>query len=123
MKMLTTLGALAALALAGCGSQAEAEKEKDKSATPMADMAGMENAATPAATTYSATGTVKSVAGTTVSIAHGPVEGLGWPAMTMSFEAADPAAIQGIKAGDKVAFTFRQHGSHYVLMAIDTPTE
>lgn len=122
MKRLTTLGAVTAFALAGCGSQAEAEKEK--AAAPMTEMAGMEGSAAPAATpaatetTYTASGTIESVSGNTVTIAHGPVEALGWPAMTMGFEAADPATVQSVKAGDKVTFSFRQAAGKYELTAI-----
>jgi len=48
----------------------------------------------------------------TVSISHGPVASLKWPAMTMEFKAANPALLQTLKPGAKVDFEFveRQPG-------------
>jgi Cu(I)/Ag(I) efflux system protein CusF len=51
-------------------------------------------------------GVVKSVdakAGT-ITLHHGPVAALGWPAMTMPFK-AKAALIQAVKPGEKVKFT------------------
>lgn len=42
----------------------------------------------------------------TVSIAHGPVASLKWPAMTMDFMLANSALIGTLKPGAAVAFTF-----------------
>jgi Cu(I)/Ag(I) efflux system membrane fusion protein len=42
----------------------------------------------------------------TVSIAHGPVGSLKWPAMTMDFTLANSALIGTLKPGTTVAFTF-----------------
>jgi Cu(I)/Ag(I) efflux system membrane fusion protein len=63
---------------------------------------------------HQAIGTVDSVdakAGT-VSISHGPVASLKWPAMTMEFKAANASLLQALKPGVKVAFEFveRQPG-------------
>ncbi|WP_305096954.1 copper-binding protein [Croceibacterium aestuarii] len=55
----------------------------------------------------SAEGTVTAIdneAGT-ITIEHGPVPAVDWPAMTMSFE-ADAASRQGIAVGDEVTFDF-----------------
>ena len=70
------------------------------------------------AETHSATGTVDKVAGLQVTISHGPVESLGWPAMTMPFTAKDAASLAGIKAGDRVAFAFSKSGNESVLTSI-----
>ncbi len=42
----------------------------------------------------------------TVSIAHGPVDSLKWPAMTMDFTLANSSLIGTLKPGATVAFTF-----------------
>jgi Cu(I)/Ag(I) efflux system protein CusF len=63
-------------------------------------------AAAAAARTGEGQGVVKAVdidAGT-ITLHHGPVAALGWPAMTMTFKAA-PALLQGVKPGQKVTFT------------------
>ncbi len=71
-------------------------------------------AAKPAAAGHKAEGTVDSVdakAGT-VSLNHGPVETLKWPAMTMEFKVANAALLKDLKPGTSVAFEFveRQPG-------------
>ena len=48
----------------------------------------------------------------TVSLSHGPVASLNWPAMTMEFKAANPSLLQALKPGAKVDVEFveRQPG-------------
>jgi Cu/Ag efflux protein CusF len=61
-----------------------------------------------------AEGTVDAVDARTgsVSINHGPVKSLQWPAMTMEFKVANEALLKGVKPGSAVAFEFveRQPG-------------
>jgi Cu(I)/Ag(I) efflux system periplasmic protein CusF len=54
----------------------------------------------------------------TVSIAHGPIQTLGWPAMTMGFKARDKNLLKGIKPEQKVTFAFRQDKGDYVITSI-----
>ena len=54
----------------------------------------------------------------TVTIAHGPVETMKWPAMTMTFKARDKKMLGKVKSGDKVDFTFTQSGKDYVVTDI-----
>lgn len=49
-----------------------------------------------------------------ITIAHHPVPALGWPAMTMTFQATAQQLI-GIKAGDQVDFQFYMHGRAAVI--------
>ncbi|AYH45454.1 copper-binding protein [Azoarcus sp. DN11] len=51
-------------------------------------------------------GTVRKVdkAAGKITIAHGPLENLGMPGMTMAFRAGDPAMLDQVKAGDKIRF-------------------
>jgi len=53
-----------------------------------------------------ADGVVLSVdrAAKNLTISHGPLHNLGMPPMTVSFQVADPAMLERIKAGDKVRF-------------------
>ncbi|MBS0343895.1 MAG: efflux RND transporter periplasmic adaptor subunit [Proteobacteria bacterium] len=71
--------------------------------------AGGAQAAT-AAPVYEAQGKVESVEAGTVTISHGPVAQLKWPAMTMGFGMADPAALKDVQAGDSIRFEFRKGG-------------
>nr|MDP2192887.1 efflux RND transporter periplasmic adaptor subunit [Rhodoferax sp.] len=63
---------------------------------------------------HKADGTVDAIdaKAATVSIAHGPVASLKWPAMTMEFKVANNALLKDLKPGAVVAFEFveRQPG-------------
>jgi len=57
---------------------------------------------------HQAEGTVKSIDAKsgTLSVAHGPVETLKWPGMTMDFKAANSALIADLKPGAAIDFEF-----------------
>lgn len=63
-----------------------------------------------AAGLHAAQGKVEGVAADEITISHGPVPDLKWPAMTMGFGKPDPKAFQDIKVGDSVRFEFRKGG-------------
>ena len=52
-----------------------------------------------------------------ITIAHHPVAALGWPAMTMTFQASS-RQLKGIEAGDQVDFEFYMHGNAAVIERI-----
>lgn len=94
MKKLYLIAALAAFAASPAFAQTHAGGHEGHTAAPAA------------AKTAQGSGVVKSVdakAGK-VTLHHGPVAALGWPAMIMAFKAA-PQLLQGVKAGQKVKFT------------------
>lgn len=70
--------------------------------------------------TVQATGEVKLIDldAKKITIAHGPVAALNWPAMTMRFTFTQASQIQGITAGDQVKFTFIQQGNISLLQDI-----
>ena len=111
MMTIRFAGAIAlALLAAACGEKqgADPAKREPASATPAPSVP---------AQIYSGSGTVQSLTGDTVAIAHGPIAGIGWPAMTMTFT-APPGVANGVKAGDQVGFSFRKDGSAYVLTSL-----
>ncbi|SCK33573.1 membrane fusion protein, Cu(I)/Ag(I) efflux system [Variovorax sp. HW608] len=67
-------------------------------------------AATASPAAYRAEGKVESVESDSITISHGPVPELKWPAMTMGFGKADAAAFADVKPGDAVRFEFRKGG-------------
>lgn len=71
------------------------------------------------ATKASATGTVKVVdgAGGKITISHGPVAALNWPAMTMAFKATQ-AQMAAVHVGQKVDFEFLSKGMDGTLTRI-----
>ena len=104
-------GALAlALLLAACSKEQAVAPETQ-------DDARGSTTSNAVAEVYSGTGTIQSISGDKVAIAHGPIEGIGWPAMTMTFTAPSGVA-EGVKPGSKVDFSFRQDGSAFVLTSL-----
>lgn len=68
---------------------------------------------------HDAAGRVTAISATSITIAHGPVASLNWPAMTMQFELPRPDLATGIRVGDQVAFRFYQGSAGYVVDAIN----
>jgi Cu/Ag efflux protein CusF len=108
MKYPIIAAAAAALALSGCGQAQKTETE----ATGVDD-----NGAVHADQSYSGAGKISAIAGDQLSIAHGPIAGIGWPAMTMTFTAPSGIAA-GMRVGDQVDFSFRKNGSAYLLTSL-----
>lgn len=42
-----------------------------------------------------------------VTLAHEPIQALGWPAMTMAFRVSSPSLLARVKPGDKVQFELK----------------
>lgn len=73
----------------------------------------------PATSTVVATGTVKNVDAVkgTVTLAHGPIPALQWPAMTMTFKLREPSTASTLKPGARVSFALKRdpEGSDYII--------
>lgn len=55
----------------------------------------------------------------TVSIEHGPIDSLQWPAMTMEFKVANEGLVTGLKPGARIDFEFVERGEgEWVVTAI-----
>jgi len=78
----------------------------------------------PAVVGHKAEGTVDSIDAKngTLSLNHGPVATLKWPAMTMAFKAANASLLGGLKPGQSVRFEFveRQPGDFVVTSIAPT---
>lgn len=131
MKMHTLL--FATVLLAGC-SQAPSNADDTKAAstedakTPAAEPTPMASetpamATEAAAKKASATGTIEAVdaAAGKITIAHGPVAELQWPAMTMGFKAT-PEQVASVQVGQKVQFEFESKGMDSTITQI-TPVK
>ena len=93
--------------LAACGEKAATNATAPANATDGASMSGdMGNMTMPAGEKMGkGTGTVTAidkVAGK-ITLNHGPIPAVGWPAMTMAFS-AKPEILDSVAVGDKVAF-------------------
>lgn len=69
---------------------------------------------------FQASGVVKKAdaAKSTVTVAHGPVKDLNWPAMTMAFKVKNKALLDKLAVNRQVAFSFVQEGKDYVITAV-----
>lgn len=69
--------------------------------------------------THKASGTVTNAdpASNKVTIAHGPVESLKWPPMTMNFIVKDKSLLGKLSSGKKIEFEFVQQGRDYVIVS------
>jgi len=67
---------------------------------------------------YTASGVVVEMDKDGITLDHGPVPALKWPAMTMPFQWAQPALAQGLKVGQRVEFSFRQQGDEHIVTRI-----
>ncbi|QCI92376.1 copper-binding protein [Novosphingobium sp. EMRT-2] len=119
MKKTLMIAALVILpiALSACGKKAE---QPAPVATPAMDKQAMDAMTAPAAPrTGSGEGKVVSVNASTgaITIEHGPIKQIDWPAMTMGFT-AKPELLKGIAAGDKVAFEIKGSGENYEVVSI-----
>lgn len=100
--------ALAAATIAGCGGGEPAGS------------AAMPGVQAPAEPESRGVGVIQSVdtANGKVTIAHEPIEALGWPAMTMGFSVARPELLTDVKSGQRVDFTLRGRDMSAVITSI-----
>ncbi len=65
-----------------------------------------------------AQGKVESVEADSLTISHGAIAELKWPAMTMGFNKPSPKAFSEVKPGDAVHFEFKKKGDDYELVSV-----
>jgi Cu(I)/Ag(I) efflux system protein CusF len=114
---LTLIAVASTLAALSFCAQAEDMPGMKMDSTPMEGMQMKQE--TKPAPVAKAEGTIKAVdtAKHTVTIAHGAVPAVQWPAMTMAFSATSQQ-LTGLKAGDQVAFEFRTEGMGATIVSI-----
>ncbi|MGJ7914783.1 copper-binding protein [Massilia sp. LXY-6] len=89
-------------------------------ATQMDGMAMGQSGKETKAAVHQATGVVKNVdAGNgKVTLEHGPVKTLNWPAMTMTFGVKDKGLLDKLRAGQRVQVEFQEQGGSYVITSV-----
>ena len=70
--------------------------------------------------THKANGVVKALDAqkSTVTIAHGPVPTMKWPAMSMTFKIKDKALLDKLAVNKKVDVEFVEEGKDYVVTGV-----
>ena len=120
MKKSLVIAALIALpvGLSGCDKKPETPMVERPKATAPAD--AMSNMAMPERSkTGKGTGTVTTIdaAAGKITLDHGAIPAVDWPAMKMGFS-AKPDVLKGIAVGDKVDFDLTATGSAGEVTAI-----
>jgi Cu(I)/Ag(I) efflux system periplasmic protein CusF len=120
MKKTMMIAALIALplGLSGCNKKTEEPKVEATKAEATGD--AMSNMAMPAGSKMGkGSGTVTAVDAATgkITLDHGAIPAVGWPAMKMGFS-AKPDLLKGIAVGDKVDFDLTVTGSAGEVTAI-----
>lgn len=69
-----------------------------------------------------ATGVIKQIKASEgkLKIAHGPIERLGMPGMTMMFRVEDPTRLAGLSKGDEVAFNVDNTAAGFTITRLET---
>ena len=120
MKKTMILTAMLALplGLSGCNKKPDAPTVDAPTTAATAD--AMSNMAMPAGSKMGkGSGTVTAVDAVTgkITLDHGAIPAVGWPAMKMSFS-AKPDLLKGVAVGDKVDFDVTVSGSAGEVTAI-----
>ena len=87
-------------------------------ADDMSNMPGM--AAGPTAKHGKGVGVIRAIdakAGT-LTIQHGPIQAISWPAMTMTFKAKPANLLSGLKVGQTIGFDTTVHGMSADVTAV-----
>ena len=115
-KPLVTLSVLTLVALTTAA--AASAQDGMKGMPGMGDMSGMDMKAMPM--TGSGTGVIKAidVKSGKITIEHGPIPSLKWPAMTMTFNVNPTTPLSGLTVGQKVAFDVAMTGPDCTITAI-----
>lgn len=112
---------IATIPLGACSAPSGQGSPTASPATPAtpASSPGSSQAGETMAKHASATGTIEAIdpVARTITIAHGPVPELQWPAMTMTFQAPD-VALADFKVGDRVAFDLSASGMAATVTAV-----
>jgi Cu(I)/Ag(I) efflux system protein CusF len=87
------------------------------SAQAMKDIPGMSSAATKAGKGVGVV-TALDPKAAKITIKHGPIPAVGWPAMTMTFKSTPPALLKNVHVGQTVAFDMRTKGMDAEVTAI-----
>jgi len=109
---------------AGHGSPASGAEVPASAASPATQTAPVTPRTAPAAPRvgHKAEGIVDAIDlnAATLSLKHGPVATLRWPAMTMEFKVANTSLLKGLKPGQAVSFEFveRQPGEYVVTSVV-----
>ena len=115
MKRKAIVAALFTLAATGAHAQSGGMKGMDMKDMPMKGMDMKQDAK---GSPHKASGVVTKVDKDKVTIKHGPVQSMSWPAMSMTFTVKDKVLLEKLPKDKKVDFEFVQEGRDYVVTGV-----
>ena len=132
MKKATLATIVMALAIPATGAFAQQKMDSmDCSNMKSGDMKGMDmkgmdmkcmskEPASDKQVKHTAKGVVKKIDAKSgmVTVAHGPVKTMNWPAMTMAFKVKDKAMLDKFTDGKEVEFDFIKQGDDFVINSV-----
>ena len=118
MIVRLSLAALALVISAAALAQSGGMKGMDMKDMPMKGMDMKMDKKDAKGTVHQASGVVTKVDNDKVTIKHGPVASINWPAMTMAFKVNDKSLLDKLAKDKKVDFEFKQEGSDYVVTGV-----
>lgn len=115
-QQLISVGAAAMLALMSTTVSAQSDHmNMDMNSMDMSGSGKQSASSKSAVKEHEGAGKVTRISADSITIAHGPIASVGWPAMTMAFALASPEVATGIAEGDTVRFRFTQNGKQSVV--------
>jgi Cu(I)/Ag(I) efflux system membrane fusion protein len=94
------------------------QRQAGPSAAPASAAASAASQGASSATVHQGEGRIVGLTPQEVTLDHGPVPSLKWPAMQMGFKLAQPGLVDSFKVGDKVQFTFRESAEGYEVTRV-----
>ena len=73
------------------------------------------------ATEHRGSAVIEAIAADSVTLSHGPIDSIKWPAMTMGFRLPAAGLPRGVKVGDRVDFSFTPAGEGEYRITRITP--
>jgi len=120
MKRFVALSVVLAVSVAAAPvSRAQSGSMKGMDVKDM-DMKGMQSDKKAQSKVHKGEGTVTKIdsAGGKVTISHGPIQSMKWPAMSMDFNVRGPKLLTGVKPNQQVKFEFVEDKGLYVITSI-----
>lgn len=69
---------------------------------------------------HTGTATIEAIGRDTMTLSHGPIASLKWPAMTMDFKLPKGGAPRGLEAGDRIDFEFYMDAENMAQLTTTT---
>ena len=69
---------------------------------------------------HTGTAKIEAIGRDTMTLSHGPIASLKWPAMTMDFKLPKGGAPRGLEAGDRIAFEFYMDAENVAQLTTTT---